>query len=103
MQRLEGHRELSDVLFRYPLQNRSAEDRQAIFVALFAVINKGINDKRTDVNQEAAKVFTEMVEKHYNRFDHLVDDDNQAQFVSHSKQIVDNLIWKCEAGTLKLS
>lgn len=56
--------DLNKGLYKFPFKKISKTDRQGIFVSLFAVISKGINDENPDVNMKAVSMLLDMMETH---------------------------------------
>jgi hypothetical protein len=56
--------DLNKGLYKFPFMNIDKADRQGIFVSLFAVITKGINDGNNDVNMRAITLLLDMMETH---------------------------------------
>jgi len=56
--------DLNKGLHKFPFKQIGKADRQGIFVSLFAVISKGINDDNNDVNIQAVSMLLDMMATH---------------------------------------
>lgn len=50
-EKLNAYNQLLTTVKNYPFESIDDKDRQRIFVALFALIDKGVTDRRIDINQ----------------------------------------------------
>ena len=77
-------------------------ERQEIFVAIFAVINKGCSDNNFQVNLEAIETLLSLLESHSSRLEEIKEPDLAVELQHHVLQIIDGLLIKIGETNHKL-
>ena len=77
-------------------------ERQNIFVALFAVINKGIADRDQQTNLNGITLLLNMIQEQWKHFDNLTTGEDKKEYAYHVHSIIDSLLAKISHKNLKL-
>ena len=86
--------------FRFDMIDK--EERQEIFVALFAMLDKGCWDPAEQVNVDSIDLLVSMMKYHYTNFEKLDDEVHQKEFGQHINSIIESLMNKIGGESLHL-
>ena len=92
--RAQAFHNLNHGLSKFDFSQIEKQERQQIFVALFAVLNKGCADNDIQVNMYAIELLLNMMKNHYKNFEELEDENHKKEFNQHVDQIIESLLFR---------
>lgn len=94
--------DLNRGLGKFRFDSIEKEERQEIFVALFAMIDKGCWERDHQVNMDAINLLLSMMQYHYSNFEQLDAKEHQEEFGMHVNSIIESLMAKLSTEDLRL-